>query len=161
MLEVHAVTTPKAPPAAPADRVDDFHAHLDVCPQCEQHPFDLCATGARLLLATVPGAAPAASSQPRAPDCKALRRVEDEGRCPKASSNSGLRCVRFAGHASACRFVDDVAGVLWQAVADAMMMLPSHVRGGTDRLLFKGRAWIPEPAPAAPEAQPDAETEGL
>jgi len=26
-----------------------FHAHLDVCAGCRDHPFDLCATGARLL----------------------------------------------------------------------------------------------------------------
>lgn len=26
-----------------------FHAHLERCPRCEQHPFDLCAYG-RLLL---------------------------------------------------------------------------------------------------------------
>ena len=30
---------------------DNFHAHLDVCPQCEQHPFELCAVGHRLLMA--------------------------------------------------------------------------------------------------------------
>ena len=29
--------------------IDKFHAHLDVCPQCEKHPFDLCPTGAKLL----------------------------------------------------------------------------------------------------------------
>jgi len=45
-----------------------FHAHLDVCPQCEQHPFDLCSTGARLLkqaaeTAEIP--APAPSKEPR------------------------------------------------------------------------------------------------
>ena len=26
-----------------------FHAHLDVCVRCENAPFDLCATGARLI----------------------------------------------------------------------------------------------------------------
>jgi hypothetical protein len=26
-----------------------FHKHLDVCSQCEEHPFDLCREGARLL----------------------------------------------------------------------------------------------------------------
>ncbi len=30
-------------------RIDKFHAHLDICSQCEQHPFNLCSTGARLL----------------------------------------------------------------------------------------------------------------
>ena len=29
---------------------DNFHAHLDVCPQCEQHPFDLCPIGHKLLM---------------------------------------------------------------------------------------------------------------
>lgn len=28
---------------------DSFHAHLDTCPQCEKHPFDLCAIGAALI----------------------------------------------------------------------------------------------------------------
>jgi hypothetical protein len=30
---------------------DNFHAHLDVCEQCREHPFDLCRTGADLLMA--------------------------------------------------------------------------------------------------------------
>jgi hypothetical protein len=36
----------KAPTAA-----DAFYNHLDVCAQCEKHPFDLCVTGARLVRA--------------------------------------------------------------------------------------------------------------
>lgn len=27
----------------------DFHAHLDGCEQCANHPFELCSEGARLL----------------------------------------------------------------------------------------------------------------
>lgn len=30
-------------------RIDRFHAHLDVCSQCRNHPFGLCPTGASLL----------------------------------------------------------------------------------------------------------------
>jgi hypothetical protein len=30
---------------------DDFYAHLDVCRQCEGHPFQLCEVGRPLLLA--------------------------------------------------------------------------------------------------------------
>ena len=30
-------------------RIDKFHAHLDVCSQCRNHPFGLCPTGAKLL----------------------------------------------------------------------------------------------------------------
>ena len=30
-------------------RIDKFHAHLDVCSQCRNHSFDLCASGAALL----------------------------------------------------------------------------------------------------------------
>lgn len=30
-------------------RIDKFHAHLDICSQCYHHPFALCSTGARLL----------------------------------------------------------------------------------------------------------------
>jgi hypothetical protein len=32
---------------------DEFHAHLDVCDQCQDHPFSLCATGASLIRAAV------------------------------------------------------------------------------------------------------------
>ena len=28
---------------------DAFHRHLDNCQQCEQHPMELCPTGAELL----------------------------------------------------------------------------------------------------------------
>lgn len=28
---------------------DDFHAHLDKCKQCEEHPFNLCPEGQRLM----------------------------------------------------------------------------------------------------------------
>ena len=28
---------------------DKFHAHLDICEQCREHPFDLCREGSRLL----------------------------------------------------------------------------------------------------------------
>ena len=31
------------------EKIHKFHAHLDVCSQCEHHPFDLCPIGARLL----------------------------------------------------------------------------------------------------------------
>lgn len=31
---------------------DAFGAHLDVCTQCEENPFALCAIGVRLLQAT-------------------------------------------------------------------------------------------------------------
>lgn len=30
-------------------RIDKFHAHLDVCSRCRNHPFGLCSVGARLL----------------------------------------------------------------------------------------------------------------
>lgn len=30
-------------------RIAKFHAHLDICSQCEQHPFALCSIGAKLL----------------------------------------------------------------------------------------------------------------
>jgi len=33
-------------------RQQDFHAHLDRCDHCARHPFDLCAIGAALLMAT-------------------------------------------------------------------------------------------------------------
>ena len=28
---------------------EQFHAHLNVCPQCKEHPFDLCRRGHELL----------------------------------------------------------------------------------------------------------------
>ena len=33
----------------PMPNIDAFQAHLDVCPRCEQRPFDLCPVGAVLL----------------------------------------------------------------------------------------------------------------
>ncbi len=30
-------------------KIKKFHSHLDVCTQCENHPFDLCPIGAKLL----------------------------------------------------------------------------------------------------------------
>jgi hypothetical protein len=29
--------------------VDDFHAHLEVCKQCEEHLHNLCPTGVELI----------------------------------------------------------------------------------------------------------------
>lgn len=31
--------------------IEKFHAHLDLCEQCREHPLDLCEAGARLLTA--------------------------------------------------------------------------------------------------------------
>jgi hypothetical protein len=31
-------------------RIDLFHAHLDLCSQCKNNPFNLCSIGATLLL---------------------------------------------------------------------------------------------------------------
>ena len=43
-----------APPAARVATPDAtgaaFHAHLDACAQCREHPMDLCAVGAGLLV---------------------------------------------------------------------------------------------------------------
>lgn len=32
------------------EKMDAFHAHLDVCKQCREHPFELCAEGRKRLL---------------------------------------------------------------------------------------------------------------
>jgi len=32
-----------------APLIDAFHEHLEVCPQCADHPFDLCPMGQQLL----------------------------------------------------------------------------------------------------------------
>ena len=37
--------------------IDRFHAHLDVCEQCREHPFELCEIG-ELLLRRVPADLP-------------------------------------------------------------------------------------------------------
>ena len=29
---------------------EKFHAHLDICEQCRENPFDLCDEGAKLLI---------------------------------------------------------------------------------------------------------------
>jgi hypothetical protein len=34
------------------ESMDKFHAHLDECKQCREHPFGLCPSGSTLLLAT-------------------------------------------------------------------------------------------------------------
>lgn len=34
---------------------DKFHAHLDACEQCREHPFDLCLIGASLLASSLDG----------------------------------------------------------------------------------------------------------
>jgi hypothetical protein len=34
------------------ERTKRFHDHLDLCEHCDKHPFDLCAVGRSLLLAT-------------------------------------------------------------------------------------------------------------
>ena len=36
------------------DAADAFHSHLDVCVQCEEHPFQLCRLGDKLLRSIVP-----------------------------------------------------------------------------------------------------------
>ena len=35
---------------APTEPIGDFHAHLDSCAQCHNHPFALCDKGQQLLL---------------------------------------------------------------------------------------------------------------
>lgn len=39
------------------DPIEKFHAHLDLCEQCREHPFDLCEAGGRLLVAAGESAA--------------------------------------------------------------------------------------------------------
>lgn len=34
---------------------DKFHAHLDICKQCREHPFNLCAEGSRVLFEAATG----------------------------------------------------------------------------------------------------------
>ena len=36
-------------PEETSERIKKFHDHLDICNQCERHPFDLCPEGAKLL----------------------------------------------------------------------------------------------------------------
>lgn len=36
------------------EAADRFHAHLDICRQCREHPFNLCREGGQLLIATGP-----------------------------------------------------------------------------------------------------------
>lgn len=44
--------------------VDAFHAHLDACQQCREHPMDLCPEGARLIHAAADALAAALPSIP-------------------------------------------------------------------------------------------------
>lgn len=70
---------------------DAFHAHLDACERCRERPFDLCATGAQLLVATAqalpsdeidggPYVCPGchAVAEPCAPGCVEAEREEDD-----------------------------------------------------------------------------------
>ena len=43
---------------------DIFHAHLDACAQCREHPFDLCKEGAGLLKLAAEGLPPRQPSKP-------------------------------------------------------------------------------------------------
>jgi len=45
-------------PIGLTDAAEEFHAHLDVCEQCEKHPFDLCRVGAALVQKAAGGFAP-------------------------------------------------------------------------------------------------------
>ncbi len=53
-----------------------FHAHLDVCEQCREHPFDMCAVGNRLLreAGDVIMGKPKPKPQPRKPRRKKPKR---------------------------------------------------------------------------------------
>jgi hypothetical protein len=42
---------PSPPPSPQLARIELFHAHLDTCTQCREHPFELCPIGAPLLKA--------------------------------------------------------------------------------------------------------------
>lgn len=41
---------------------DRFHAHLDKCYQCREHPMDLCPTGAKLLTEAACSVSPIANT---------------------------------------------------------------------------------------------------
>lgn len=53
-----------------------FHAHLDVCEQCREHPFGMCAVGNRLLreAGDVIMGKPKPKPQPRKPRRKKSKR---------------------------------------------------------------------------------------
>lgn len=64
------------------EAAEAYHAHLDVCEQCEQHPFDQCPEGARLLLAAgeaATGIKGAKLRQPK-PRRKKKRRRDGKGK---------------------------------------------------------------------------------
>jgi hypothetical protein len=46
---------------------DIFHAHLDECAQCREHPFDLCSAGAVLLRVAAEGLPPTGRLNTREP----------------------------------------------------------------------------------------------
>ena len=48
---------------------DRFHAHLDRCPRCADHPFDLCLEGTRLMRDILTGVEiPAPEPHPPGPE---------------------------------------------------------------------------------------------
>ena len=53
---MHAGALPRLPAggaAMMAPKMDAFHAHLDVCKQCREHPLNLCPLGNGLIRAAV------------------------------------------------------------------------------------------------------------
>jgi hypothetical protein len=41
-------------PVSVKEQAEAFHAHLDVCKQCANHPFDLCLTGQEIMRRFLP-----------------------------------------------------------------------------------------------------------
>lgn len=60
------------------EQMERFHAHLDECDQCRNHPFALCAKGGPLLRATVDD-----SEVPEPPEgtCVPIDKSKGEWRC--------------------------------------------------------------------------------
>lgn len=55
--------------------VDPFHAHLDVCQQCREHPFDLCTVGDLLLKQVAAGYRPGGLMQQMTDHNERLKRI--------------------------------------------------------------------------------------
>ena len=65
------------------DRIDAFHAHLDECEQCREHPFDLCPLGGPLLESAASGLPPPTGRTPTYPRFQSME--------PQTEFGKGLR----------------------------------------------------------------------
>ena len=71
---------------------DPFHQHLDVCKQCADHPFDLCAEGAKLIREVALGLSPTGRA-PSEPHLQSIPIRTELGQQVRAAFNATFGSV--------------------------------------------------------------------